>query len=123
MKKSSFVAMVLGTVAGVFFALGMCMALVPEFGAFTTGVVLGCIGLALGLITVVIWRRMEHKAPVKFNGKTALTILVGIVGALGLGIGMCMVMVWDKMMAGIVIGLLGIIVLIFLIPLWKGIKD
>ena len=26
MKKSSFVAMVLGTVSGVFFALGMCMA-------------------------------------------------------------------------------------------------
>ena len=29
MKKSSFVAMVLGTVGGVLFALGMCMALIP----------------------------------------------------------------------------------------------
>ena len=27
MKKSNFVALILGTVGGVFFALGMCMAL------------------------------------------------------------------------------------------------
>ena len=31
MKKSSFVAMVLSTVGGVLFALGMCMALIPEY--------------------------------------------------------------------------------------------
>ena len=31
MKKSSFVALVLGTIGGVFFALGMCMALLPEW--------------------------------------------------------------------------------------------
>lgn len=30
MKKSSFVAMMLGTVSVVLFALGMCMALIPE---------------------------------------------------------------------------------------------
>ena len=33
MKKSSFVAMVLGTVSVVLFALGMCMALIPESAA------------------------------------------------------------------------------------------
>ncbi len=30
MKKSTFVAMLLGTVSGVLFALGMCMALIPD---------------------------------------------------------------------------------------------
>lgn len=30
MKKSNFVALILGTVGIVFFALGMCMALVEE---------------------------------------------------------------------------------------------
>ncbi len=30
MKKSSFVAMILGTVSGILFALGMCMT--PHFG-------------------------------------------------------------------------------------------
>ena len=48
MKKSNFVALVMGTVSGVLFALGMCMALLPEWNAFTEGVIFGCIGLVLG---------------------------------------------------------------------------
>ena len=61
MKKSSFVAMLLGTISGVLFALGMCMALIPEWEAFQPGIIFGCIGLVLGLITTIIWRKMEHK--------------------------------------------------------------
>lgn len=123
MKKSSFVALVLGTVSGVLFALGMCMAMIPEWDAFQPGVIFGCVGLLLGLITVAVWRRMEHKSPVHISGKTVLTVLVGIVGALALGVGMCFSMVWDRMVEGIVIGLVGIVVLICLIPLTKGIKE
>lgn len=37
MKKSSFVAMILGTIGGILFALGMCMALIPEWNAFLPG--------------------------------------------------------------------------------------
>ena len=58
MKKSSFAAMVLGTVSGILFALGMCMALIPEWGAFTPGIVFGCIGLLMALITLLVWRKM-----------------------------------------------------------------
>lgn len=122
MKKSSFVAMVLGTVSGVLFALGMCMALIPEWGAFKPGVVFGCVGVLLALITLLVWRKMEHKAPIQISGKAILTVLVGIAGALALGVGMCFCMVWGKMIAGIVIGLIGIVILLCLIPLTKGIK-
>lgn len=123
MKKSSFVAMLLGTISGVLFALGMCMALIPEWDAFQPGIIFGCIGLVLGLITIVIWRKMEHKQPIQISGKTILTIIVGVIGALALGVGMCFCMVWGKMVIGIIIGLIGIIVLLSLIPLVKGIKD
>lgn len=123
MKKSSFVAMLLGTISGVLFALGMCMALIPEWDAFQPGIIFGCIGLVLGLITIVIWRKMEHKQPIQISGKTILTIIVGVIGALALGVGMCFCMVWDKMVIGVIIGLIGIIVLLSLIPLVKGIKD
>ena len=123
MKKSSFVAMVLGTVSGVLFALGMCMALIPEWNAFQPGIIFGCVGLVLGLITLIVWRRMEHKEPVRFSAKTVLTVIVGVVGALALGVGMCFSMVWGKMVMGIAIGLVGIIVLLCLIPLTKGIKE
>ena len=123
MKKSSFVAMVLGTVSVVLFALGMCMATIPEWDAFKPGIIFGCVGLALGLITLIVWRKMEHKQPVHLNGKTVLTVVIGVVGALALGVGMCFSMVWGKLVMGVVIGFAGIAVLLCLIPLTKGIKD
>lgn len=122
MKKSNFAAMILGTISCVFFALGMCMALIPEWNAFMPGVVIGCIGLVFALITVFVWRKMENKAPIKISGKAVLTALVGIIGALALGVGMCFCMVWSHMVAGIIIGLAGILVLMSLIPLCKGLK-
>ena len=90
MKKSSFVALLLGTVSGVFFALGMCMAMIPEWNSFRPGVVLGCAGLVLGLVTILVWRKMEHKQPVHVSGKDLLTIAFGILGTLALGVGMCL---------------------------------
>ena len=122
MKKSSFVAMLMGTISGVLFALGMCMALIPEWGAFQPGIVSGCVGLLLGVITVIVWRKMEHKVPIRFSAKTVFAAVVGVVGALALGIGMCFCMVWNKMVIGIVLGLIGIAILLCLIPLTKGLQ-
>ena len=122
MKKSSFVAMLMGTVSVVLFALGMCMALIPEWGAFQPGIVSGCVGLLLGLTTVIVWRKMEHKAPIRFSVKNVFAAVVGVVGALALGIGMCFCMVWNKMVIGIVLGLIGIAILLCLIPLTKGLQ-
>lgn len=122
MKKSNFVALVLGTVSMIFFALGMCMALLPEWNSFQLGIVLGCVGIVLGVITLSIWRRMEGKARVSINGKTILTVGVGITGAFTLGVGMCFSMVWNQMVMGIGIGLGGIVMLLCLIPMVKGLK-
>lgn len=123
MKKSNFVALILGTIGGVFFALGMCMALIEEWGMFNKGVIAGVVGLVILLITVIVWRKMEGKEPIKLNGKTIGAVVVGVLGALLLGVGMCLSMVFDKMILGIVIGLVGIVVLLMLIPLTKGIHD
>lgn len=123
MKKSSFITLVLGTVGGVFFALGMCMALLPEWGVFRQGIVCGAVGLAILLITLFVWRRMTGKTPIKLNGKTVLSMATGVLGALVLGVGMCMVMVFDKMVLGIVVGVVGLVILLMLIPLVKGIHD
>lgn len=122
MKKSNFVALVLGTIGGIFTALGMCMCMLPEWNAFNQGIVVGCIGIVTLLITVFVWRKMENKEPIHLNGKTVLTLLIGIAGAIILGVGMCMVMVWTNMVMGIIVGLAGIILLIMLIPLVKGLR-
>ena len=122
MKKSTFVAMILGTIGGILFALGMCMALIPEWNAFRPGVIMGVIGAVVLLIMVLVWRRMENKEPIKLSGKTIGATLIGIVGALLLGVGMCLTMVWSHMVAGIIIGIVGIVVLLSLIPFIKGLK-
>lgn len=122
MKKSNFVAMILGTIGMVFFALGMCMALIPEWGMFRQGIISGAAGLVILLITLIVWRRMEGKAPVKLNGKTVGTVVLAVFGALILGIGMSLCMVFAKLVLGVVIGLIGIVVLLMLIPLTKGLK-
>ena len=123
MKKSSFAALVIGTISGMLFALGMCMALLPEWNSFTQGIIFGCVGIVLGLITLFVWRKIEKKAPIKISGKGVLAIVAGIAGALLLGVGMCFVMVWEKMVVGITVGIVGIIALLSLIPIINGFKD
>lgn len=122
MKKSSFVALILGTVSGVLFALGMCMGLLPEWNAFAEGVILGSVGLILGLITVLVWRKMENKKLPKFNAKNILRVVYVIIALLLLGSGMAICLVWEKIVWGILVGLVGIIMLISLIPMIKGFK-
>ena len=122
MKKSSFVALILGTVSGVLFALGMCMALLPEWNAFTEGIIFGAIGIVIGIITVIIWCKMEHKKMPKMNGRNVIRTIYAIVAALVLGVGMCMCLVWNQIIWGTLVGLLGIIMLLALIPMMKGIK-
>ncbi|MBQ2911529.1 MAG: hypothetical protein IJE55_04505 [Clostridia bacterium] len=122
MKKSNFVALVLGTVSMVLFALGMCMALLPKWNEMDEGIIMGLAGIILGLITVLIWRKMENKAPIKVSGKNLGTIALAVIGALILGVGMCFCMVWENIVLGTIIGLIGIVVLLMLIPITKGIK-
>lgn len=122
MKKSTFVAMILGTIGGILFALGMCMAMIPEWNAFLPGIRMGVAGMVVLLIMVLVWRKMERKAPVKLSGKTVVATLMGIAGALLLGVGMCFTMVWSNMVQGIVIGIIGIVILLGLLPFIKGLK-
>lgn len=121
MKKSSFVALCMGTVSLILFALGMCMALQPEWQLFDTGVVLGAAGLVFGFMTLLIWRRMEHKEPIHFSMKNVLLVIWTVLGLLVLGIGMCFSMVWGFMLQGAFIGIIGILMLLALFPMVKGI--
>lgn len=122
MKKSSFVALVLGTVSGVLFALGMCMALLPEWNAFTEGVIFGAVGIVLGIITLLIFCKMENKKLPKINGKNLFRIIYAVASVLILGLGMCMCLVWSQIVWGTLVGLLGIVMLIALVPMIKGLK-
>lgn len=122
MKKSSFVALMMGTVSGVLFALGMCMVLLPEWNAFREGVIFGIAGMILGIMTLLVWCRMENKKLPERNGKNIFRTVYGVIAILVLGVGMCMCLVWQQIVWGTLVGLLGIVMLIALIPMIKGVK-
>lgn len=122
MKKSNFIALVLGTISGVLFALGMCMALLPEWDSFEIGIVFGAVGIVLSVITALIWCKMENKKLPKMSGKNVFRVIYTVFACLVLGVGMCMCLVWDMIVWGTLVGLVGIILLIALIPMIKGIK-
>lgn len=122
MKKENFVSLILGTVGGILFALGMCMCLLPDWNAFKPGLVTGMIGLAVLLAMLFVRRKMQGKPPVKLNRRTVGIIVLAVLGALVLGAGMCLVMVWERLALGILVGIVGIVMLLCLIPLTKGLK-
>jgi hypothetical protein len=122
MKKKDFVTLILSTVGGILFALGMCMGLIPEWNALTQGIIIGIIGAVILLAMVLVRRKMSGKPAIVLNGKAIGTTLLGVVGAIVLGVGMCMSMIWNMMIPGIIVGIVGIVLLLCLIPVIKGLK-
>ena len=51
--------MILGTVNGVFFALGMCMALLHEWNMRTQGIVCGVIGIVVLLMLIPLTKGLK----------------------------------------------------------------
>lgn len=124
MEKKNFITLVLGTIGGLCFALGMCMCLLPEWNMFTAGVVLTAIGFVVIIATIIAYRKMSGAAPIKVNFKVVGKILYGVLSSLVLGGGMALVLAVEGMMIpGIIIGIIGIVMLLFLIPMCVGLKD
>lgn len=124
MEKKNFITLIMSVVGGMLFSLGMCMCLVTEWETFNQGVVLGVIGAVELLITWLAYRKMSGKKAVKLNAKLVGKVIYGIFAALVFGVGMCMTMVFENMMIpGILVGIVGIVLLLCLIPMCVGLKD
>ena len=121
MKKQDFVTLVFGVVGGLLFALGMCMALLPEWNAFIPGCICTGIGFAV-LLTLILVRCRKSGKKIRVNWKLTGKVAYGVISSLVLGLGMCMILVWDMMLPGIAVGVVGIVMLLFLIPMFVGLK-
>ena len=122
MKKNHFITLIICVVAGLLFSLGLCMCLLPEWNMFTAGVVLTSIGgvalLTMGIIAYV--KNAKDRNPI--NWKLVGKITYGVVAALIMGLGMAMIMVWNLIIWGILVGVIGLLMLLFLIPMFLGFK-
>lgn len=61
MKKKNFIALIMSTIGGLLFALGMCMCLLPEWAVLKQGVVVAAIGAAVLIAMAIIVRKMSKK--------------------------------------------------------------
>lgn len=123
MKKENFISLIISIVGVILFSLGMCMSMITEWNTFKEGIIVGIIGLIILISLLIVRRKMEGKPVLKLNIKTMKIVIFGIVSSLILGIGMCMTMVWQGLMVqGIIVGIIGIIMLLCLIPLCKEVK-
>lgn len=123
MKKENFVTLIMSVIGGLIFALGMCMALLPEWNAFQPGIICGIIGALILIAMVIVRRKMTNAPAIKISGKTVGIVIYGVFSTIVFGLGMCMTMVWSGLMIwGIVVGIVGIALLLGLIPMIKGIK-
>lgn len=120
MKKKNFITLVLGTLAGLLLSIGMCCVLLPEWDAFRPGIALGAAGGILALVLLGVRRRMAGKPFLRIRARSLGIAALGTVGTLVLGGGLCLVLLWSQLLAGILVGTLGILLLLFLIPAVRG---
>ena len=74
--------MILGTIGGILFALGMCMALIPEWNAFRPGGIMAAAGLAVLLLYLWLMARaavLANRVSVNFAAQLVLAASLTIV--------------------------------------------
>ena len=128
MKKETLLEIILGTIGGLIFAIGMCMCLLPEWNLFTPGVVVTIIGFIILLCIIPIYRKEHPRKPHgPVNWGLVLTFVVGIIGSLIMGFGMSKVMVEgatsSDMLVGIITGVVGLIICVLNYPIYSYIKN
>lgn len=123
MTKKNFVFLVLTVVGGLLFAMGMCMCLLPEWNAFKPGVVVTVLGL-LSLMAIALVRWIMAGRPVaKVNWNKVGKVAYCVVAVLVLGTGMSMIMAFEGLMIpGMIVGVVGIVLALGLIPVFRGLK-
>lgn len=128
MKKETLVEIILGTIGGLIFAIGMCMCLLPEWNLFSTGVIVSIIGFIILLCIIPVYRKSHpKKTHGKINIGIVLTFVVGIIGSLIMGFGMSKVMIegasTSDMLIGIITSVIGLIICVLNYPIYSYIKS
>ena len=127
MKKDTLLEIILGTIGGLIFAVGMYMCLIPEWDLFNVGVVVSILGFIVLLCIIPVYRNSHpKKVHDKINWGIVFTWIIGVVGALVMGFGMSRVMVDNPegtdMLIGIVVGVIGLLICVLNYPIYSYLK-
>lgn len=59
MKKETLLEIILGTLGGIIFAIGMCMCLIAEWDLLKLGIILGIIGLLICVLNYPVYAYLK----------------------------------------------------------------
>lgn len=128
MKKETLLEIILGTIGGLVFAIGMCMGLISEWDMLVEGIIVGVIGFIM-LLCILIIHRKNHpttKEKKRIDWGLVATWIIGVIGALVMGYGMSKVMVGETTKSDIIIGLItgiiGLMICVLNYPIYSYIK-
>lgn len=127
MKRETLLEIILGTIGGLIFSIGMCMCLIPEWNAFTAGVIVAIVGFIILLLIIPVYRSTHPKKPSKPIDWALLTPwIVGVIGSLIMGFGMSRILVGESstsdMVVGLITGVVGLIICVLNWPVYAYIK-
>lgn len=125
MKKETLLEIILGTIGGIIFAIGISMCLIPKWNLLIEGCIVSIIGFIILLGIIPIYRS-KHPKKVRIksiNLKKTLAWIIGIITVLVMGYGMSRIMIDDPnqndMIFGMTFSILGLIVCILDYPIYS----
>lgn len=125
MKKETLIEIILGTIGGLIFSLGMCMALVEEWNTLIIGIIFGVIGFIILLSIIPVYRKSHpKKEKMMIDRGLIATLSIGIIGSLILGFGMSMILKDDpNMILGMPFGIIGLLICVLNYPIYSYIRE
>ena len=128
MKKETLLEIILGTIGGLVFAIGMCMCLISEWNMFKGGVIVAIIGFVILLCIIPVYKSSHPKKQHEpINWGIVATWTIGVVGSLIMGFGMSKIMVGEAstsdMIVGLITGVVGLIICVLNYPIYAYIKS
>ena len=129
MKKDTLLQIILGTIGGLTFAIGMTMGLMKEWDLLVPGIVVGIIGFIILLSIIPIYKKNHPRKQERNATNVGLitAIVIAIIGALIMGFGMSEVMVGSpsqtELITGIIVGVVGLIICVLDFPIYSYLKS
>lgn len=127
MKKETLLEIILGTIGGLIFVIGMTMTLLPEWNLLKAGIVVAVVGFIVLLCIIPVYRKSHpKKAYGKVNWGIVFIWMIGVIGALIMGFGMSKVMVGNPsktdFLIGISTGIVGLLICVLNYPIYSYLK-
>lgn len=128
MKKETLLEIILGTIGGLVFSIGMCMVLILKWNMLKEGIIVGIVGFIISLFIIPVYKSNHPKKESHhINWNIIITWMIGIIGALIMGFGMSKVMIENSsktnLLTGIIISIVGLLMCILNYPIYSYLKD